>query len=83
MVKPGRTSIRRLFELLKGVRKGQQLFRLNLAFKSDLTWWHELMGQWNGVAMMADPARVAASQHFYSDASGVYGCGAWWGEERF
>ena len=39
------------------------------------------MGQWNGVAMMSDPARVAASQHFYSDALGIYGCGAWCGEE--
>ena len=77
VIRPGRTFMRRMFELLKGARRGQQFARLNAPIKSDLQWWHLFMAQWNGVAMMANSGQVASGRHLYSDASGTFGCGAW------
>ena len=45
VVRPGRTFLRRMFELIKGAKKGQRFLRLNSAFKSDLAWWHLFMAQ--------------------------------------
>ncbi len=78
VVRPGRTFLRRMFELKGSARKGQRFIRLNASFKSDLAWWHFFMEQWNGVAMLRDPEGQAPGQHIFSDASGSFGCGAWW-----
>ena len=40
VVRPGRSFVRRMFSLLKGLPKKQQFVRLNVAFRSDLLWWH-------------------------------------------
>lgn len=40
VVRPGRTFMRRMFDLLKGVPRKQQFIRLSTAFRSDLIWWH-------------------------------------------
>ena len=45
VVRPGRTFMRHMFELMQGARKGQRFLRLNSAFKSDLAWWHLFMEQ--------------------------------------
>ena len=82
VVRPGRTFLRRMFELLKGVNRKQRFIRLNTAFRSDLTWWHLFMETWNGVAMM-EPALGKCSHHLYTDASGTFGCGAWWEKQWF
>ena len=52
--------MRRMFELLKGARRGQRFARLNAPIKSDLQWWNLFMAQWNGVAMMANSGQVAS-----------------------
>ncbi len=83
VVRPGRTFLRRMFELMKGSRKSQRFVRLNASFRSDLMWWHRFMATWNGVAMMADQSQDNPHHHMYSDASGSFGCGAWWGEQWF
>ena len=48
VVRPGRTFLRRMFELLKGARRGQRFLRISAAFKSDMQWWHLFIAQWNG-----------------------------------
>ena len=59
VVKPGRTFLRRMYDLLKvGTRLGKraptggQYSRLNLEFRSDLAWWSQLLCQWNGVSLL-------------------------------
>ena len=79
VVRPGRTFLRRMFELLKGTTKKQHFIRLNKSFHSDLMWWHRFLESWNGISMMGDQAEAAADHHLYSDASGSFGCGAWCG----
>ena len=44
VVAPGRTFMRRMFELLAGVRQAHHHNRLSLAFRSDLLWWATLSG---------------------------------------
>ena len=39
VVKPGKTFMRRMFELMTGSRRPYHRLRLNLSFRSDLLWW--------------------------------------------
>ena len=83
VIRPGRTFMRRMFELLRGARRGQRFVRLNAPIKSDLQWWHLFMAHWNGVAMMTNLSQGVSGPHLYSDASGTFGCWAWWGDKWF
>ena len=79
VVRPGRTFLRRMFDLLKGIPQKQQFVRLNTSFRSDLMWWHTFLESWNGVSMMRDGLQASPDHHVTTDASGSFGCGAWWG----
>ena len=54
VVRPGRTFLRRMFELLRGTPKRQYFIRLNATFQSDLAWWLMFLESWNGVSMLTD-----------------------------
>ena len=77
VVRPGRTFLRRVFDLLKGTPKKRQFVRLNAAFRSDIWWWHRFLESWNGVSMLPG-AEAREEFDLFSDASGSFGCGAWW-----
>ena len=82
VVRPGRSFLRRMFELLRGTAKKQHFIRLNRSFHSDLRWWHLFLESWNGVAMMGSQ-EWQPKIHLFSDASGSFGCGAWWDQSWF
>ena len=73
-LKPGKTFMRQMFELFKGTTKNKRWVRLNMGFKSVVVHAHGSMEQWNGVAMMPDPAKAELPPppppRLYSDASG-------------
>ena len=48
VVQPGRTFLRRMINLVCGVRQPDHPIRLNLEFKRDLAWWLEFFRDWNG-----------------------------------
>ena len=48
----GRSFLRMMFELLKGVSRKQQFIRLNKSFHTDLRWWLLFLDSCNGVAMI-------------------------------
>ena len=79
VVRPGRTFLRRIFDLLKGCGRRRPFVRLNAMFRSDLMWWHLFLDSWNGIGMMDNPASNSERIHVYTDASGQFGCGAWCG----
>lgn len=83
VVRPGRTFLRRMFELLKGGARKQPWIRLNSSFRSDLLWWHLFLESWNGVAMLENIPTQSVDIHLYTDASGSFGCGAYWGNHWF
>ena len=83
VVRPGRTFLRRMFELLKGTRRHQPFIRLNAAFRSDLTWWYSFLEHWNGISMLDGSLNKPPDHHLFTDASGGLGCGAWAGRHWF
>ena len=76
VVRPGRTFMRRMFDLLKGISRKQQFIRLNTAFRSDLVWWYVFLEKWNGTSMMPTELKTPRYQ-LITDASGTFGCGAY------
>ena len=77
VVTPGKTFMRRMFELKAKVRRGQRWCRLNAGFRSDILWWVTFLEAWNGVSVMKGRAQERSANHVWTDASGSFGCGAW------
>ena len=83
VVRPGRTFLRRLFDLSATVAKPDHHIRLNAGVRSDLAWWHEFLVQWNGISLLTVLGEVSPSVVLTSDASGSWGCGAYWSTKWF
>lgn len=80
IVKPGRAFLRRLIDRSKVAKDLQREVRLHLEARSDIAWWHTFIHHWNGISLFP----VARNQLLLtSDASGVWGCGAYIGHEWF
>ena len=78
VIRPGRRFLRGVFGLLSQFHKQDHMIRLNTAFRADMEWWHVFASSWNGVSLMRDTAFHPPSVEIWSDASGGWGCGAWW-----
>ena len=78
VVRPGKTFLRRMFEVVSGVHQPHHHVRLNAEFRSDLTWWATFLESWNGVSLLQEFGPRQISHQFVSDASGSFGCGALW-----
>ena len=76
VVWPGRTFLRSLIETAKIPKKQEHLVCLNGECKADLHWWDTFLEGWNGVALF--PGHPAGDT-ITSDASGSWGCGAFFG----
>ena len=70
----GKTFMRRLFELLAGVRQAHHHICLNASFRSDFLWWATFLDTWNGVVMIQTSSQQLA-HHMWMDYSGHFGCG--------
>ncbi len=81
VVRPGRSFLRRMINLLQHSHRPHHRIRLNRTFRADLLWWKTFIGQWNGVGVFPPPATTQVS--FASDASGAWGCGAYCGPKWF
>ena len=78
VVRPGRSFLRRVFQLLKGTHHAHHHIWINWALRSDLAWWDLFLESWNGVSMLRPVRLLVADHHLYSDASGGFGCVAIW-----
>ena len=86
VVKPGRSFLRRMLDLLRWSNAGSaprphHHIRLNRAFRSDLQWWKTFVVGWNGVSVWKEQEKPTFK--LVSDASGGWGCGAWSGNRWF
>jgi len=81
VIRPGRTFVRRLIELVGVFQQGNHWIRINASTRSDILWWSMFMEGWNGVSMM--PSALPETVPLVSDASGSWGCGAHWGPRWF
>ena len=76
VVKPGRSFLRRMIDLSRGVRELHYKVRLNAGFRSDLKWWSCFLPVWNGKELMSSVTRTGPPVVITSDASASWGCGA-------
>ena len=76
VVKPGRIFLSQMIKLSTVAKQLDHHIRLNQAFQADLAWWSAYVSQWNGVSLLWD--EEAPSAVLTSDASGSWGCGAFW-----
>ena len=80
IVKPGRTFLRRMLDVAHSVNDLNHYVKLKSDFKSDLAWWECFLEHWNGLSMMESlHHKQAPSAVWHTDASGSWGCGAYWG----
>ena len=83
VIRPGRRFLRGVFGLLSRFERTDHMIRLNAAFRADMEWWHVFAEKWNGVSMLRNVAFQSPSVEIWSDASGSWGCGAFWGPQWF
>ena len=77
IVRPGRTFVRRMYSTASQVRELHYYTRLGKEFRSDLSWWHLFLENWNGLSFMRYiKASPKMSLSIQTDASGCWGCGA-------
>ncbi len=82
VIRAGRTFMRRLIELSTTAKKPEHFVRLSREARSDIEWWWQFSTGWNGVKLLRGLAEVP-SITLESDASGWWGCGAYWGSRWF
>ena len=83
VVKPGRTFLRRLLELLAGTKKDHHHIPLRGFAKSDIAWWDLFLEVWNGVGIIPPSGIELVTNHCWTDAAGGSGCGAIWDHKWF
>ena len=83
VVKPGRSFLRRMIILAKARRNPSHYIRLNQSFRADLMWWHMFLRDWNGTSLMSALGRTEPTFTLASDASGSWGCGAFFRSHWF
>ena len=65
VVRPGRTFLRRVFELLRVATKPHHHIRLTGAVKLDIYWWHTFLTEWNGVSLLQAESQAAPDYHCF------------------
>ena len=82
-VRQGRSFLRRLINVSASVQKLDGFVRLNASAQSDIYWWKEFAAAWNGISMLTEVRHNSPEATITSDASGLWGCGAYCGAQWF
>ena len=83
-VPAGRLFLRRLIHLSTKVQRLHHHIRLNQEALADIVWWKSFLPDWNSRAYFSDPSAVDAHDlDLYTDASGRFGCGAYFQGQWF
>ena len=82
VVKPGRTFLRRIFELIATLQQDHHRSRLNKSFYADLEWWSTFMTGWNATSMFYRSRKVTPDVEFWSDASVFLGAAGRYGNHK-
>ena len=83
VVKPGHTFLCRMIDLSKWQIHLDSHLRLNTEFRTDLQWWVTFLDMWNGVSIISSLCRHRTDAKLVTDASGSWGCGAYFGNNWF
>ena len=85
VVRLGRCFLRRIYDLLMQTSHFQKHFhvRPNAQCQADIEWWSVFRHCWNGISILRQCRTLQADVHLYSDASGSWGCAAYWNSMWF
>ena len=84
VVRPGRTFTARMYSAAARVKELHYFTRLNMEFRSDLHWWHTFITSWNGLSFLRVPdLQPSFDGQVQTDASGSWGCGAFYSNQWF
>ena len=72
--------MRRLIDLSTTASELYHHIRLNLHARSDIAWWHSFLAARNGLSIFSTCSQLCV---LTSDASGSWGCGAYYGPNWF
>jgi len=79
VVRCGRAFISRMYGTAAKLKELHYHTRLSLEFCSDLCWWHTFLAEWNGLSLLRwDDQDWTPNYIIQTDASGTWGCGAFW-----
>ena len=78
VVKPRRAFLRRLIDLSSLVDKLDHFVHLNRDARADIEWWWQFISRWNGTSAAASLVCRPPDIQFTTNASGAWGCGAYW-----
>ena len=81
VIRSNRIFLCRLIDMSMTATKSNHFIRLNAETKSDIEWWFQFMSRWNGTSML--PHLDLQLLSLVTDASGTWGCGAYWDCEWF
>ena len=80
---PGKAFLRRIYDAAASLAKSHHHIRLNSDVRSDIAWWLTFMTEWNGISLFSTLCELAPSAIVTSDASGHWGCGAYFTDQWF
>ena len=81
IIRSGRTFLRNAIPLLKMAKQQHHHIRWSVEIRSDLAWWKLFATSWNGTGLVIPPNPT--THIVTSDASGSWGCGAWFQDNWF
>ena len=84
VVKCGRSFVARMYAAAARVKELDYFTWLNVEFRSDLMWWHLFIDSWNGLCLLrSETWSSPADYYIQTDASGNWGCGAFFDQKWF
>ena len=78
VIQPGRPFLQRLYALQSVGSFPHHQIRLNIAARADIIWWHTFVDSWNGLSLLWSVGLSSPNIMVVSDASGSWGCGAYY-----
>ena len=81
VIPSGRSFVRRAINLLSTAKRQHHFIRLSAQFRADMLWWKLFAANWNGASLLINSNSTEVL--LTSDASGLWGCGAWQGNQWF
>ena len=79
VVRPGRTFLRRLWDLTRNIKRGHHHISLNQCARADISWWIHFLPEWSRSTIIPETFEIRDSDlHLFTDASklglgGIYG----------
>ena len=83
VIRPGRSFLRQLNAMQSIASHTAHNMHLNSEVTADITWWYLLIKKWKVTSLLWNSDTLLPEFNSYSDASGSWICGGYWGLHWF